>query len=144
MATNLTRADTLTTTNTKKIEFFSDFLNSFAKTPHGNQLGRLTDEKSVNQSLKNLIMTNFGERLFQPYVGSNVYDYMFEPNLKQYLTSLEGYIENTIKLNEPRVNAQEITVSEGIDDHSIQIKIVYNIINNPAPITLDFLLKRVR
>jgi phage baseplate assembly protein W len=89
-------------------------------------------------------MTNLGERLFQPSIGSNVYEYLFEPNFKQYLTSLETYIENTIKLNEPRVNAQEITVSEGIDEHSIQIKIVYNIINNPAPITLDFLLKRVR
>jgi phage baseplate assembly protein W len=144
MATNLTRADLLTSSNTKKIEFFSDFLNSFAKTPYGNQLGRLTNEKSVNQALKNLIMTNLGERLFQPFVGSNVYDYMFEPNLKQYFSSLESYIENTIKLNEPRVNAQEITVSEGIDEHSIQIKIVYNLINNPAPITLDFLLKRVR
>jgi phage baseplate assembly protein W len=144
MATNLTRADTLTSSNSKKLEFFSDFLNSFTKTPYGNQLGKLTDEKAVNQALKNLIMTNLGERLFQPFVGSNVYDYMFEPNLKQYLTSLESYIENTIKLNEPRVNAQEITVLEGIDDYSIQIKIVYNLINNPAPITLDFLLKRVR
>lgn len=144
MATNLTRADTLTSSNSKKLEFFSDFLNSFTKTPYGNQLGKLTDEKAVNQALKNLIMTNLGERIFQPFVGSNVYDYMFEPNLKQYLTSLESYIENTIKLNEPRVNAQEITVLEGIDDYSIQIKIVYNLINNPAPITLDFLLKRVR
>jgi phage baseplate assembly protein W len=144
MATNLTRADTLTSSNSKKLEFFSDFLNSFTKTPYGNQLGKLTDEKAVNQALKNLIMTNLGERLFQPFVGSNVYDYMFEPNVKQYLTSLESYIENTIKLNEPRVNAQEITVLEGIDDHYIQIKIVYNLINNPAPITLDFLLKRVR
>jgi phage baseplate assembly protein W len=144
MSSNLTRADTLTSSNDKKTEFFSDFLNSFAKTPYGNQLGRLTNEKSVNQSLKNLIMTNLGERLFQPSVGSNVYNYMFEPNLKHYLTSLEKYIENTIKINEPRVNAQEITVSENIDGHSIQIKIVYNVINNPAPITLDFLLKRVR
>jgi len=143
MATNLTRADRFTVNNTKKLEFFSDFVDTFAKTPYGNQLGRVTNEYSVNQSLRNLIMTNLGERPFQPNFGSNVYDFLFEPNLEQYLTILESYIENTIKNNEPRVNAQEITVST-IDDYTIQIYIVYNIINNPAPITLAILLKRVR
>jgi phage baseplate assembly protein W len=144
MATNLTRAQSITGSNTKKVEFFSDFLNSFAKTPYGNQLGRVTNEQSVNQSLKNLVMTNIGERMFQPFVGCNVYDYLFEPNVQDYITSLESYIEDTIKISEPRVNAQEITVSQGYDEQTIQIKIVYNLINNPAPITLDFLLKRVR
>ena len=143
MATNLTRADRFTVNNSKKLNFFSDFVNTFAKTPYGNQLGRVTNEHSVNQSLRNLIMTNFGERPFQPNLGSNVYDFLFEPNLEQYLTILESYIENTIKNNEPRVNAQEITVST-IDDYTIQIYIVYNLINNPAPITLALLLKRVR
>ena len=143
MATNLTRADRFTVNNSKKLNFFSDFVNTFAKTPYGNQLGRVTNEHAVNQSLRNLIMTNLGERPFQPNLGSNVYDFLFEPNLEQYLTILESYIENTIKNNEPRVNAQEITVST-IDDYTIQIYIVYNLINNPAPITLALLLKRVR
>ena len=72
----ITRADTFTESK-KKIEFFSDFTNSFAKTPFGDQLGKLTNERSVSQSLKNLILTNLGERLFQPFVGSNVNAILF-------------------------------------------------------------------
>ena len=143
MATYLTRAEAITGKNTKKLEFFSDFLNDFSKTPYGNQLGRVTNEQAITQSLKNLIMTNLGERLFQPYIGSNIMLSLFEPNVDQYLSILEGYIEETIKNNEPRVNAQEITVTS-VDDHNIQVQITYNVINNPTPLTFAFLLKRVR
>ena len=71
-----TRAETLTTAS-RRTEFHSDFLTSFAKTPVGNQLARVVNDKSINQSLKNLIMTNLGERLFQPFIGSNIYRTLF-------------------------------------------------------------------
>jgi hypothetical protein len=61
----LTRAQTLTGAG-KKEEYYSDFLNSFAKTPVGEQLARVLNERSINQALKNIILTNRGERLFQP------------------------------------------------------------------------------
>jgi phage baseplate assembly protein W len=143
MTTYLTRAEAITGTNTKKVEFFSDFLDSFARTPYGNQLGRITNEQSVTQSLKNIILTNLGERLFQPFIGSNVNAFLFEPNSGQFQTLIESYIDNAIKNNEPRVNTQEISVNL-VDDYSIQISIVYNLINNPIPLTFAFLLKRVR
>lgn len=143
MTTYLTRAEAVTGTNTKKVEFFSDFLDSFARTPYGNQLGRVTNEQSVTQSLKNIILTNLGERLFQPFIGSNVNAFLFEPNSGQFQTLIESYIDNAITNNEPRVNTQEISVNL-VDDYSIQISIVYNLINNPIPLTFAFLLKRVR
>jgi phage baseplate assembly protein W len=143
MTTYLTRAEAVTGTNTKKVEFFSDFLDSFARTPYGNQLGRVTNEQSVTQSLKNIILTNLGERLFQPFIGSNVNAFLFEPNSGQFQTLIESYIDNAISNNEPRVNTQEISVNL-VDDYSIQISIVYNLINNPIPLTFAFLLKRVR
>lgn len=145
----LTRAETLTGT-TKKSEFFSDFLNSFAKSPVGNQLARVTNEKSVNQSLKNLILTNLGERMFQPNIGSNVYDTLFEPNYKESTGALELYIQNTIKNNEPRVNLLQVivrnsyTLGASLGENEIEINIFYNLINNPEPINLSFILKRVR
>lgn len=142
MAT-ITRAETLTGTK-RKTEFFSDFVNSFAKSPAGEQLGKVTNEKSVNQSLKNLIMTNLGERLFNPLIGSNVYNSLFEPNVLESLNNLEFYIENTIENNEPRVNLLQVTVTQLNDENSIEINIFYNLINNPEPINFNFILKRVR
>jgi phage baseplate assembly protein W len=138
----LTRAETINGVK-KKTEFFSDFLDSFAKTPYGNQLGRVTNEQAVNQSLKNLIFTNVGERLFQPTVGSNVWATLFELNTQPNLSTLEFYIQNTIKNYEPRVNPLKIEAIS-VDDHQIQVNIVYSLINNPALVSFSFLLKRAR
>lgn len=140
----VTRADTLTGTK-KQREFFSDFVTSFSKTPLGNQLGRVSNEQSVNQSLRNLIKTNLGERPFQPLVGSDILKTLFENNTPESIDLLELYIENTVKNNEPRVNLlQTIINTELFDSNSIEISLIYNLINNPEPTTLTILLKRVR
>ena len=138
------RADILTGSRVQK-DFFSDFVTSFGKTPVGNQLGRVTDYNSVNQSLRNLIKTNLGERLFQPMVGSDVYAMLFEHNINENLSTLELFIENTINNNEPRAQLIGTTVLPDVsNENQIEVTIVYNLINNPEPITLNILLKRVR
>lgn len=139
----ITRADALTGSS-RKTEFFSDFLTSFAKTPVGDQLARTINERSINQSLKNLILTNLGERLFQPYIGSNVSALLFENNLAEVLNDIEFYIQTTISNNEKRVNLLEVNVSGGQSEHEIIVTIVYNTINTPEPITFEYILKRVR
>jgi phage baseplate assembly protein W len=140
----LTRADTFTGSK-KQIEYFSDFLTSFAKTPIGNQLARVTNEQAVVQSLKNLIRTNLGERLFQPTVGSDVMATLFELNTDEARDSLELFINNTVENNEPRVNLmQTIVNTDNVNENQIEITLIYNLINNPTELTLNLVLKRVR
>jgi phage baseplate assembly protein W len=140
----LTRADTFTGSK-KQIEYFSDFLTSFAKTPIGNQLARVTNEQAVMQSLKNLIRTNLGERLFQPTVGSDVMATLFELNTDEARDSLELFINNTVENNEPRVNLiQTIVNTDNVNENQIEITLIYNLINNPTELTLNLVLKRVR
>jgi len=142
MAT-ITRANTLTAAK-KQQEFFSDFFDSFVKTPFGNDLARITNERDVNQALKNLIMTNLGERLFQPTIGSNVNRSLFEMNNFVETNSLEFYITNTIQNNEPRVILDSVTVIPTVDEGSVKITVSYYLINNPNLVTLDFILRRIR
>lgn len=139
----LTRAETLTGTK-KKIEFFSDFLNNFGKSPVGDQLGKVINEKSVNQSLRNIILTNAGERPFQPYIGSDIMTMIFEPNVAENYTLLETLIKNAIETSEPRVNLIQVLFPELTDENTMEITLIYNLINNPEPITLPIILKRVR
>lgn len=153
MATTLTRADSFTPLKRKQ-EFFSDFLNSFAKTPIGEQLGRVTNEQAVNQALRNLVKTNIGERLYQPGIGSNIYASLFELNTPPLINAMEFYIENTIKNNERRVNLVSVKVQSTLqiyngiktvrDDNSLTVTLVYNLINNPELITYNIILKRIR
>ena len=139
----ISRADTLTTVR-KKQEYFSDFLDNFFKTPVGDDLARVTNERSVDQALKNLVKTNMGERLFQPTVGGDVYNSLFEQNGIVEGTILEFNILNMIKYNEPRVNVLDVTVDTEKEENTLEISIIYSLINNPDPTTLTFLLKRVR
>ena len=76
MATT-SRADKFTQTQKKQV-LFSDFLDNFDRVPFNNQLAKVTNENSVRQSITNLVLTNYGERLFQPNVGGNVNDSLFE------------------------------------------------------------------
>jgi phage baseplate assembly protein W len=140
----VTRADTLTGTKKQK-DFFSDFVTSFATTPYGNQLGKVENEQAVNQSLRNLIKTNLGERLFQPLIGSDIYASLFELNTPESMDMIEMYIRNMISNSEKRVNLISVdVVSDVSDENSIKITLIYNLINNPEPINLTLLLKRVR
>ena len=155
MVTRPTRAESISPKE-KQGEFFSDFLNSFAKTPVGNQLGRVTNEKAVNQSLRNLIKTNVGERLYQPLIGSDVNASLFELNTEAQLSKIEFFIETTILNNEPRVNLIDVLVESSleqnttqtnrpIDPNEIVVTIVYTLINSIEEIVLTIpLLKRVR
>jgi phage baseplate assembly protein W len=139
----LTRAQTLTGAG-KKEEYYSDFLNSFAKTPVGEQLARVLNERSINQALKNIILTNRGERLFQPGIGSDINAMLFENNFESNLSTIEFYIRNAVEINEPRVNLIGVSVETGQTEHEVVINIVYNTINNPAPTLFNYILKRVR
>ena len=142
MATYLTRAEAITG-KAKKQEFFSDFVTSFTKTPFGNQLGRVTNEQSVTQSLRNLLMTNLGERPFQPHIGSEINRSLFELRDDFYLDTLKNSIENALKNSEPRIDVGDISVTP-VDEHAVLIKIIYNLINNPTPLLFELMLKRVR
>ena len=154
MATRPSRADVISP-KIKQPEFFSDFLNSFMKTPVGEQLARVTNEYSVNQSLRNLIKTNLGERLFQPDIGSNVNASLFETLDPGTSETLRFYIQSVISNNEKRVNLLEVEVQTFFDqketgvykvssEQEISVTLYYTLINSTSPIKLSMILRRVR
>ena len=57
---------------TQDNKFFSDFNMSFATHDTTKDLSVLTNENSVKQAIKNLILTDVYERPFQPGIGCNI------------------------------------------------------------------------
>jgi phage baseplate assembly protein W len=139
----VTRAETLTSSS-KKTEYYSDIPNGFNQTIFGNELIKIVNEKSILQSIKNLIYTNLGERLFQPNVGSNIFAMLFEPNFQDYIDQIEFFIRRTIENNEPRAQILQVLFPETQDESSVEITLILQIINNIEPITLNLVFKRVR
>ena len=57
---------------------YSDIDLSFLKSASGDVFKK-TSAAAVKQSVKNLLMTNWGEKPFRPVFGGNLNDLLFEP-----------------------------------------------------------------
>ena len=149
MANTPTRADTLTETLKRRV-IYSDFMTSFAANPVNGELARVTNERDVIQSVENLILTDRGERLFQPIVGSNVLRAMFNPVGALTMSKIKDYIIATIRTHEPRVNVIDVVVAgraDGdwdADEHALFATITFTLMNTTNPISTTILLKVAR
>ena len=142
----MARIDYQTQVTTQQ-EYFSDFLSSFDKSPLSNDLARIRNENSVKQSVRNLILTDLGERICQPNVGGNVNRLLFEPFTGFTADDLKKDILNTIRQNEPRVSATDLSVSviPNLDQNQMTVNVLFYIINDSSTqISLSLVLQRVR
>lgn len=127
-----------------KADTYSDFSNAFTKHPVTRELVVLKNEDSVKQAVKNLILTSVGERLFDPFFGSDINRTLFENFTPFMAEDLVKYINKSIRLYEPRVNQIQITPLDDRDRNGITINILFTLINKPDPVQLSIFLKRVR
>lgn len=138
-----TRADRFTQLQ-KVPDLFSDFLDDLTPHPITKDLTRIRNDAAVRQSIKNLVLTNYNERPFQPNIGSNVNRSLFEPNDLFLQDELESSIRRTIEANEPRATVINVEAIPQSDGFTVSINIVFSIINSMQPQSLDIILRRVR
>lgn len=135
---------TVFTGRAKKINLYQDFKKNLERSPVSNDLTVFKDEDAVKESIKNLILTDRGERLMQPNIGGNLSAMLFENLTPAVLTIIEDQVASTIKTYEPRAELIEVVASSNIDDNTVAVKIVFYIKNVQQPITLDVFLERTR
>jgi phage baseplate assembly protein W len=132
---------TIDTTITRS---FKDLDLNFNIHPVRKDINLHKNEYAVISSVKNLILTNYYERLFQPDIGSNVRRLLFENVDNLMAARVEKAIEETILNFEPRVQISKITAIPDSDYNRYDIVLEFFIINNPSPITINFFLERIR
>lgn len=100
---------------------------SFEPHPVTEDILTVTNETAVQRALYNLILTQRGERFFNPRFGCSIRSLLFEP--VDYITAslMEREIEDTINLYEPRVNVHKITIYPDFDGNGYEIEILYEI-----------------
>ena len=89
---------------------FKDLSASFENNPLNNDLIGLRNENAIARSVRNLVQTIQGERQFQPVLGSNVQNLLFDNMDKLTASAIKQEIINTIENYEPRVEMGEVTV----------------------------------
>jgi len=123
---------------------YSDFFTDFDKHPLKNTLLRKTNVDAVKQSLRNLMLTDRGERPFQPNLGGHIRAMLFENITPQTFITMEEMIFDTLAAHEPRAEVIEVVVAQSSYEHDVQVTIVFRVVNLQEPVTLEILLERVR
>ena len=122
---------------------YKDLDLSFKKNIVSSDVSKKLGENAVKQSIKLLILTRNGDRLFRPHLGSNIYSYLFEPIIPQTTISIQKSIEDIINKYEPRVILNDVEVIPEIDASRYTINITFSMLNDPNPIGVDFFLERL-
>lgn len=129
---------------TRRKETYSDFYKDLTISPVNSDLARKTDEESIKESIRNLILTDRGERLFQPELGCDIRKILFENIGPETIVTAREMIKSVINNYEPRCGLIGVDVYGSKDDHTINITITFNVINKQEPITLNLTVDRVR
>lgn len=123
---------------------FRDLDLNFTIHPIRKDINVHKNEFAIINSVKNLVLTNFYERPFQPEIGSNVRRLLFENVDTIIAAQLERAIEETITNFEPRVRISRVTASPRPDENKYGVELEFFVINLTNPITINFFLERVR
>ena len=135
---------TKTTPQTSKPLVYSDFYSNFDLELVKKDLLSYKNEDSVKRSIRNILLTDKGERFFNPTFGSDIRKMLFEnfsPSTDQVVADL---IKTAIGNHEPRANVIDVNVSGNPDQNSMYINIVFSVINKAEPVTLELILNRIR
>lgn len=139
------RADKYTV-NSKLQEKFSDVVSTFEVNPDTGDLYRNINDFAVRESLKNILLTDLGERPFQPTLGGDIRRQMFEIVDERMLIHLKRAIEIAIHNHEPRVVLRDLSIVPDEENNQVTVTVFYTTINSPGlvqelPVTF---LTRVR
>ena len=128
--------------NLQKI--YSDLDLTFRRLPVTNDVALSYDEQAVIRSVRNLLLTGFYERPFQPNLGSNLNKLLFEPADQLTSNLIESEVRDVISNFEPRVTINSINVTITPDENSFNLSMTFFVGNNTRATTVTLLLQRSR
>ena len=121
---------------------FRDFSIGFKSNPNTEDFSVVKNENAIKQSVRNLVLTGFYERPFQPRKGSRLREMLFEPFDVFLAEDIREEIANVVKRFEPRVVLNSVRVTEGEERNTIEVELDYTIVGETLIQTVDFLLER--
>lgn len=103
----------------------------------------LRDDQAVKNAVKNLILTNFFEKPFQPNIGANLRGLLFEPADAITELALEDNIKRVLK-RETRIDVSFVEVVDLSDRNAYRITVKFNIKQLDQSAEVEIVLRRLR
>lgn len=121
-----------------------DFDLNFIPHPVRKDITPLKDDNAIKQAVRNLLVSNFFDRPFQPELGANLKGLLFEP--ADYITRIDikDGIHNVLTKYEPRIQLLGINVIDLEEQNSYQITVVFRIKEYDTEESVEIVLRRLR
>ena len=129
---------------TSRVRQYSDIDLSFKAKPSSGEIYKKTDAAAVKQSVKNLLLTDFYEKPFQPFFGGNLRAMLFELADEDAEDEIEENIRNAINKYEPRAEILTVSVNVLPDQNDMRVSVHFKIISTQETVTFTTNLSRLR
>jgi len=110
---------------------------------HDGDVFDYTDEDAVKMSIKNIFLTNRGNRRRLPNFAFNLYDYLFEPIDKTTARNIGNALVQAIRTWDNRVIIEDLLITPQADKGQYHIVLKFKIkdIMSPDPYIIDEIIK---
>lgn len=122
---------------------YKDIDLAFAAKPAGDVFKK-TDAAAVKQAVKNLLLTNRGEKPFQPDFGANLNEVLFNLDTEFDPDFVQDLIAEAIKNFEPRALVLSVSVSTDGDNNRLDATVEFQVVNTEEIVTTEVSLARLR
>ena len=123
---------------------FSDLDLDFIPHPTTKDVVKKTGIDALKRSVRNLILTNFYDRPFRSYIGSNAQKLLFDNASPIVANFLKDAINEVLTNYEPRIAVRGIQVNFDPDNNGYNTVIAFSIVNNNLPVVINLFLERIR
>ena len=111
----------------RKSRAFKDISLSFSPHPVTRDLPVLINERAIVRSVRNLVETIPTERFFNPLIGTDIRDSLFENYTRTTVTIIEDQVREILDIFEPRVNQVNVEVSARPNNNVLDVKVFFTI-----------------
>ena len=123
---------------------YKDLDLDFFKHPTTKDVVKKVGADAIKRSVRNLVMTNFYERPFNPMLGSNVRGLLFELTTPLTSVYIKDSIIDLLVNHEPRIRLQDVKVRDDSENNGYNITLEYIILNRELPVVTTLFLERIR
>ena len=95
----------------------------------------------IKANMINYLLTNKGERVFNPDFGADLRNLLFEGIIEDALGDLQDTIQNEISVYFPQVEIREIKFNNNPDNNTINFNLTYDIVLFGITDNIDILIQ---
>ena len=123
---------------------YKDLSFDFTANPQTGDVATVKDAVSVKRGIRNILLTEGFERLFQPEIGSGIKNILFEPMTPLTEQRLVDACKDAIEAWEKRADVINIAVISEEEYNRYRVAIKFNINNSLVTEEVDVFLNRER